>query len=434
MTIKHLRSLICIALHLSWVAPASALVLFQDNFNTDTSLSWTKNSVPAANAGTQTAEFAFNYGDFGIPAAPGSADTLGLRLRANVPADTSRPPGVLSGLSMSPTGKNFGTDYKAEFYVWSNFFGAANATGLGDNANSQGGSANVLFALGTTGTVPQAVGQPNAITGSTIDGVTFATTGDGAIADDYRVFVKSPNIATAASGVYAAGTVNDAGGQTPTSNSNVFYTSKFPSQTAPAVQQDLATAEYGADAFPVMAGSTPPGSFGFAWHKVTLTKSGNSVTWDVDDNRFATVDVSAVALGGNNIALGVSDVNATTARHPSLVFTVFDNLQVEDIAPVGVSGDYNNNGTVDAADYVVWRNAGPADTLPNDTTPGTVNGADYDLWKSRFGATSGSGSLAGSAVPEPSTVFLLAVGGLYFCMFSRRPVAGESTGWRQPAR
>jgi hypothetical protein len=92
------------------------------------------------------------------------------------------------------------------------------------------------------------------------------------------------------------------------------------------------------------------------------------------------------------------------------------------LAAPGVNGDYNNNGTVDAADYVVWRNAGPTDTLPNDTTPGTVNSADYDLWKSRFGANSGSGSLAGSTVPEPGTLFLLGTGGLYFCMFSRRPV------------
>ena len=34
-------------------------------------------------------------------------------------------------------------------------------------------------------------------------------------------------------------------------------------------------------------------------------------------------------------------------------------------------GDYNNNGTVDAADYVLWRNGGP---LQNESDmPGTVN-------------------------------------------------------------
>jgi hypothetical protein len=53
------------------------------------------------------------------------------------------------------------------------------------------------------------------------------------------------------------------------------------------------------------------------------------VTWDIDDNRIATYDITNLgALGGNDIALGVSDVNSSTTRHPALLFTVFDNLVV----------------------------------------------------------------------------------------------------------
>src|SRR4051794_9719912 len=248
---KSVRLLFCMAVVGFSAARASAVVLFSDNFNTNTSGAWTKNPVPAANASTQIAEFAFDYSAFGIPPAPGSSDTLGLRLRANVPPDTTRPGGVLSGLSVSPTGQNFGTNYMATFYAWTNFAGAANAQGLADNANSEGGTANVLFALGTSGTVPQAAGNPNAITGSNIDGIAFATTGDGGIGSDYRVFVKSPTIATAASGVYAAGTANDAGGNTPMSNFNTFYTSNpaLAAKMAPGAQgsgpqQTLATNEY----------------------------------------------------------------------------------------------------------------------------------------------------------------------------------------------
>ena len=69
---------------------------------------------------------------------------------------------------------------------------------------------------------------------------------------------------------------------------------------------------------------------------------------------IATYDAGALALGGNNIALGVSDVNTSTARHPSLVFTVFDNLVVSDIVSA-MPGDFNNDGSVDVADYTVWR-------------------------------------------------------------------------------
>jgi hypothetical protein len=69
-----------------------------------------------------------------------------------------------------------------------------------------------------------------------------------------------------------------------------------------------------------------------------------------------------------------------------------------------IAGDYNNNGTVDTADYVVWRdNQNGAATLPHDTTPGTVTTADYDVWKANFGKTLGSGLVS---APEPVSVFL----------------------------
>jgi hypothetical protein len=56
----------------------------------------------------------------------------------------------------------------------------------------------------------------------------------------------------------------------------------------------------------------------------------------------------------------------------------------------GPSGDYNNNGIVDTADYTVWRdNLNTAATLPNDPTPG-VDQDDYDVWKSNFGESANS--------------------------------------------
>lgn len=80
------------------------------------------------------------------------------------------------------------------------------------------------------------------------------------------------------------------------------------------------------------------------------------------------------------------------------------------ITPGGVPGDYNGNGVVDAADYVLWRNGGP---LKNEVdTPGTVNAADYTAWRARFGNTAGSGaSYSISAIPEASS-FVLALLGL----------------------
>ena len=75
---------------------------------------------------------------------------------------------------------------------------------------------------------------------------------------------------------------------------------------------------------------------------------------------------------------------------------------------MGVPGDYNGNGTVDAADYALWRKGGP---LQNEVdAPGTVNAADYTEWRARFGNTSGSGSgLGAGSVPEPTSMMLLLV-------------------------
>ena len=84
---------------------------------------------------------------------------------------------------------------------------------------------------------------------------------------------------------------------------------------------------------------------------------------------------------------------------------------------IGLAGDYNGNGIVDAADYTVWRDhLGQSITLPNDTTPGSVTQADYDVWKSNFGNHSGSGAGANAAVPEPATLTMLLAGMLTVCV------------------
>lgn len=90
------------------------------------------------------------------------------------------------------------------------------------------------------------------------------------------------------------------------------------------------------------------------------------------------------------------------AHTNDLVINV-DSVRFEEVT--GVPGDYNGNGTVDSADYVLWRKGGP---LQNEVdAPGTVNAADYSAWRARFGNTSGSGSLNGAAIPEPTSAALL---------------------------
>jgi Lamin Tail Domain len=70
-------------------------------------------------------------------------------------------------------------------------------------------------------------------------------------------------------------------------------------------------------------------------------------------------------------------------------------------------GDYNDDGVVDAADYVVWR-----------ASDGSATG--YNTWRTNFGRTSASASAAISssgAVPEPATYLLFIVGGPALLLF-----------------
>ncbi len=82
------------------------------------------------------------------------------------------------------------------------------------------------------------------------------------------------------------------------------------------------------------------------------------------------------------------------------------------VAAPGLAGDFNGDGVVDAADYVVWRKGLGMTYTQND----------YNVWRAHFGQTAGSGAGAGTnaAVPEPATLSLLIVGIL--AMSSRRRV------------
>ncbi len=86
------------------------------------------------------------------------------------------------------------------------------------------------------------------------------------------------------------------------------------------------------------------------------------------------------------------------------------------IVPPPVAGDYNNNGIVDQADYLLWRNnQGTTNVLANDSIGGRIGGAQYDQWRSHFGQTGGissGASLESAAVPEPTTLSLLILAGV----------------------
>jgi hypothetical protein len=82
---------------------------------------------------------------------------------------------------------------------------------------------------------------------------------------------------------------------------------------------------------------------------------------------------------------------------------------------LAVNGDYNGNGMVDVADYVVWRDSF-GETVwwygagADGDQSGTIDQGDYDFWKARFGnMISPEVPPASLAAPEPTAWLLAAV-------------------------
>jgi hypothetical protein len=133
---------------------------------------------------------------------------------------------------------------------------------------------------------------------------------------------------------------------------------------------------------------------------------GGNLVLDLDDFNFTStstmtlIDVQPDVLFGEfgNVTF-LGNTTATVNYDVANGNVFLSNFMSTD--PPEIIGDYNDNGTVDAADYVVWRNnLGTTNTLPNDSTPGIVSPADYDEWRTRFGMSS-SGGASAQHIPEP---------------------------------
>ncbi len=178
---------------------------------------------------------------------------------------------------------------------------------------------------------------------------------------------------------------------------------------------------------------------------VDFGDSGDSIASDNEWQVMKLYDLSAAASGWHRLSIEYDPATGNvTAKNDAdtIVFTE--------------SGDYNNDGTVDAADYTIWRkNEGTGGVLPNDGIGGTIGAAQYAEWRAQYGNSRtpgllgsfyvgyrenildlsgnfsgsrpptfdmilpGSGSLA-SAVPEPSAAVLALIGMLMAAVCRRR--------------
>ena len=144
--------------------------------------------------------------------------------------------------------------------------------------------------------------------------------------------------------------------------------------------------------------------------KVTAFRNGVSVgtstsmadppgTWP-----SGTLSISS-AQGFNSVVVHYDKPPLGATENWGAIF-VADNMNTTLLV---LLGDYNHNGVVDAADYVVWRK-----------TDGTQGG--YDLWRTHFGQVAGSGSgiSMNTSVPEPTTLVLLMFAAVGCCLRQHR--------------
>ena len=86
----------------------------------------------------------------------------------------------------------------------------------------------------------------------------------------------------------------------------------------------------------------------------------------------------------------------------SLEYFVFDDIELEEVVPTTLVGDFNEDGMVDDADYAFLRNGLGVDAEPLGTGDGsgTLDAGDLPFWINNFGASSPA---AVAGVPEPAT-------------------------------
>lgn len=125
-------------------------------------------------------------------------------------------------------------------------------------------------------------------------------------------------------------------------------------------------------------------------------------------------DTPGVDLLMESVGLGISAGNPASRLVPltndefAMRQFLYPSLERE----IVVTGDYNGNGVVDTADYVVWRDTfgqtvfWPGDQADGDQS-GTIDQGDYEFWMQQFGANVTT-SLASTKVPEPAAIWLIA--------------------------
>lgn len=304
------------------------------------------------------------------------------------------------------------------------FGGGASAVVLGD-ANT--GSNNVALLTGGPFTIERAVDvTANGSGMATIGGNTFDnSTFSGAISLARNVRLTS--MASGGSAVNVTGEISSTGafGVTKVDFGDAILsaTNTYSGGTTVAegkLAASGANATLGSENVLVTGGvlEISSGVLDAIANTATLSLAGGG-TPDFADIGYAILgtgineQVSALILAG--LSNDPQPVGTYGSSSSGATFQFDEYFSGDGIITVGLAtlpGDFNNDGEVDAADYVLWRK-NPSNFLPQT----------YDTWRQNFGNPPGSGSGLGSepgAVPEPGAIVVAIIGGLGLLASRRR--------------
>jgi PEP-CTERM motif-containing protein/dockerin type I repeat protein len=144
-----------------------------------------------------------------------------------------------------------------------------------------------------------------------------------------------------------------------------------------------------------------------------ITEEGNFVYNDIPVaeatiTKLLNGEISGLALstptgGWMNTCVRTTNTDWTLHATPQLIFSATQGGGEE------LPGDFNGDGVVSDADYTIWADnygaSGATFAMGDANGDGEVSDADYTIWADNYGATS-------AAVPEPTTMALVALGGL----------------------
>jgi len=138
------------------------------------------------------------------------------------------------------------------------------------------------------------------------------------------------------------------------------------------------------------------------------TGNGTGNGWEKDAasnaNQLLETYFAGTSNFGNGVDISLGEIFAGGEEDLELYYRTTDGYIVKSVVDfvgeaAGLDGDYNDDGKVDAADYVVWRK----------TNSGNL--AAYNTWRTNFGnSQAGSGGMTGggeSSVPEPTLIWIV---------------------------